>query len=94
VKRIDKVRIPETGKWQIVENGEPEPVTDANSNKYAEYADYAFLVRRKWQQSADSGFPTTTTKILIQSDLLLKVIGDVLKDVQGLSLKARPFKVM
>jgi hypothetical protein len=95
VKRIDKVRNPQTGKWDIVENDEPEPVTGAKSNgKYAEYAEYAFVARRKLQQSSHSDFPTITTKILIQSDLLLRVVREVLKDVQRLSWNPRPFKVM
>src|SRR6266478_2070832 len=95
VKRIDKVRIPQTGKWLIVESSEHGPVAGAKTDdKYAEYADYAFVVRRKLQQSRLSDFPTITTKILIRSDLLLRVFREVLKDVQGLSWKARPFKVM
>jgi hypothetical protein len=93
-KRIDKVQIPKTGEWQIVENGGPEPGSGAESNIYAKYADYAFIVRRKRQQSRQSDVPTITTKILIQSEPLLSAVGEVLKDVQGLTWNARPFKVM
>ena len=69
MKRVDKVQIPHTGKWLIVENSEHGPVDTKSDDKCAEYADYAFVVRRKLQQSGRSDFPTITTKILIRSDL-------------------------
>jgi hypothetical protein len=92
VKRVDKRQIPKSGEWEIVDNGEPKPVPE--SNIYAKYADYAFIVRRKLQQSRQTDIPTITTKLLIQSDHLLKVIKEVLIYVQGLSWNALPFKVM
>lgn len=89
IKRIDKVRIPTTGKWVILENN--EPVSNDMEDKYAEYA---FLVRREVLQTRESDFPTITTEIPIRSDYLHRTLKHVMKDVQNLSWTARPFKVM
>jgi len=94
VKRIDKVRIPTTGKWEISDSIEPESADkEDRDDKYAEYAEYAFVVRRKMQQPRGSDFPIITTKILIRSDCLKRAIKNVVKDVQKLSWNAQPFKV-
>ena len=41
----------------------------------------------------DSDVPEFTTKILTQSDCLVRVIRDILKDVRNLSWNTKPFKV-
>ena len=97
LKRIDKARIPTTGKWMVYDTTEDGParVSEAKlKGRYAEYAEYAFIVRRKIQQSPGSDVPTITTTILIQSDCLKQALKLVMKDVRNLSWNAQPFKVI
>jgi len=92
-KRIDKVQIPKTGEWQIVENGGPEPGSGAESNIYAKYADYAFIVRRKSSNLVNPMSPQ------LQQDshpkrTLAKCCWRSLERRSRAHWNARPFKVM
>lgn len=90
VKRISKIRIPSTGEWEVSDSDELRP-KDTHA-RYAKYAQYAFIVRRRVVQTRES--LDATTKILIQSDCLRKVLKHVLKHVQKLSWNAPLFKVL
>ncbi|KAJ6630297.1 hypothetical protein B0H10DRAFT_1983969 [Mycena sp. CBHHK59/15] len=83
VKRVDKIRLPDSGKW-IVQSAGSDAIT-SSKDEYAEWAACAFVVRRKVYQTRDSDFPVTTTKLLIRSFFLRGDLRDVMKDVDDIS---------
>jgi hypothetical protein len=91
-KRIDKTE-DWAGGWTISKT--KESAIKNKADRYAEYAEYSFLVRRKLSpQDCSVTNSIFTTKILIQSHVLQTAIRCVLKDVQKLSWNVWPFKVM
>ncbi|KAJ6576008.1 P-loop containing nucleoside triphosphate hydrolase protein [Mycena vulgaris] len=93
VKHIDKIRLPDSGEW-IIQDGSSSVVTPRDTDaKYAEWAEYAFLVRRKVVQTRGSDYPNMTTKLLIRSDRLRKVLREVMKITEGVNWNGSVLKV-
>ncbi|KAJ6576113.1 P-loop containing nucleoside triphosphate hydrolase protein [Mycena vulgaris] len=91
VKHIDKIRLPDSGEW-IIQNGNIVTPHDTD-DKYAEWAEYAFLVRRKVVQTRDSDYPNITTKLLIRSDPLRKALRGVMKVTEGVNWNGSVLKL-
>ncbi|KAJ7887981.1 P-loop containing nucleoside triphosphate hydrolase protein [Mycena leptocephala] len=87
IKHIDKIRLPDSGESIIRNSGSGSSETPGGTigDKYAEWKEYAFVIRRKLVQTRDSAYPTITTKFLIRSDPLRTVLREVMKDVDGVS---------
>jgi hypothetical protein len=92
IKRIDKARVPSTGKWIVSDSREFVP--EIRMNEYAAYEEYVFIIQRTIVQTEGSNFPDTSFTILIQSDCLRRVVKEVMKDVQKLSWHGQPLKVL
>ncbi|KAJ7931911.1 P-loop containing nucleoside triphosphate hydrolase protein [Mycena leptocephala] len=95
IKHVDKIRLPDSGEWIIqnasdIETGLKPPRHD---DKYAEWAEYAFIVRRKIVQTRGADYPTITTKILIRSGLLRSAVREVMKVVEGISWNGSVLKL-
>ncbi|KAJ6576099.1 P-loop containing nucleoside triphosphate hydrolase protein [Mycena vulgaris] len=91
VKHIDKIRLPDSGEW-IIQNGNIVTPHDTD-DKYAEWAEYAFLVRRKVVQTRGSDYPNITTKLLIRSDPLRKALRGVMKVTEGVNWNGSVLKL-
>ncbi|KAJ6576105.1 P-loop containing nucleoside triphosphate hydrolase protein [Mycena vulgaris] len=91
VKHIDKIRLPDSGEW-IIQNGNIVTPHDTD-DKYAEWAEYVFLVRRKVVQTRGSDYPNITTKLLIRSDPLRKALRGVMKVTEGVNWNGSVLKL-
>ncbi|KAJ7463469.1 P-loop containing nucleoside triphosphate hydrolase protein [Mycena galericulata] len=96
IKRVEKIRLPDSGEW-IIQNASgieirPE-IGPRDDDKYAEWAEYAFVIRRKIVQTRGSDYPVITTKILIRSDLLRSAVREVMKMVEGVSWNGSVLKL-
>ncbi|KAF7358510.1 p-loop containing nucleoside triphosphate hydrolase protein [Mycena venus] len=87
IKRIAKIRLPDSGKWIVQNTGSNTTLGPAGTtqDKYAEWAEYAFVVRQKVYHPRQSDFPVITIALLIRSPLLRRDLRDVMKDADGIS---------
>lgn len=94
VKRIDKARSRPHGEWRISDTQDLKLFGEGpTESKYSGYSQYVFLVRRKIEKQWFSEFPLITTKILVQSESLVKALAVVMNGTQRLPWNVRPFKV-
>ncbi|KAJ7200434.1 P-loop containing nucleoside triphosphate hydrolase protein [Mycena pura] len=82
IKHIDKIREPDSGEWIIQNQDRHESAT---KDKYAEWAEYAFLVQRTVVQTRSSDYPEMSTTFLIRSDLLRRSLRGVMGDGPGIN---------
>ncbi|KAJ6616286.1 hypothetical protein B0H10DRAFT_1949311 [Mycena sp. CBHHK59/15] len=89
VKRIDKIRLPDSGRWRIqsAEGNDLAP-GDSASDEHAELTACAFIVRRKMEQTFGSNYPAVTTRLLIRSEWLRAALRDVMKEAPDVSWTA------
>ncbi|KAJ7140768.1 hypothetical protein C8R44DRAFT_761854 [Mycena epipterygia] len=94
IKRVDKIRLPDSGTWVVKnsENDAPASGPGHATDEYAEWAQHAFIVRRKVEQERGSDYPKMITQFLIRSDFLRRALREVMKDVQGISWTASILK--
>jgi hypothetical protein len=86
IKHIDKIRQPDSGEW-IIQNRESSAFSTEPTDirdKYAEWAEYAFLVQRTVVQR-NSDYPDMTTTFLIRSDLLRRALREAIGDGPGVN---------
>ncbi|KAJ7648738.1 P-loop containing nucleoside triphosphate hydrolase protein [Mycena polygramma] len=100
VKRIDKIRLPDSGEWTI--HGQPlailpgetsaSPASPASpaapKDKYSDWAEHAFLVRRKIRGHMDGTCVVLSTRLLIRSGPLREALRDMLQDSANVSWSA------
>ncbi|KAJ7192662.1 P-loop containing nucleoside triphosphate hydrolase protein [Mycena pura] len=85
IKHIDKIREPDSGEW-IIQNQDSELRHESDTkDKYAEWAEYAFLVQRTVVQTRSSDYPEMSTTFLIRSDLLRRSLREVMGDGPGIN---------
>ncbi|KAJ7856346.1 P-loop containing nucleoside triphosphate hydrolase protein [Mycena leptocephala] len=87
IKHIEKIRLPHSGQWTIRVAGSDDFETTSKDvvDKYAQWAESAFLVRQKIVQSNRSEYPDITIKILIRSELLRRALQVVMNVVEGVN---------
>jgi len=96
-KQLDKVRTNTGRSWKIIDTVEEKPEElDPIYGRYAQYKDYAFVVRRKVEQGVNKrGLPEPiiTTKILIWNQSLKDALYPVLEKLPGVSWRVSKLKV-